>query len=74
MKIMDYKLLVAQTAEDLRQDVLALAREGWEVHGPPQLRQVPFEMWQAMVKKFDLHEGQVWVKEPGFPGRWEKVG
>jgi hypothetical protein len=35
--------------------------------------QKPVQLFQAMVKKFDPHAGEVWVKVPGLPGRWEKV-
>jgi uncharacterized protein YabE (DUF348 family) len=36
------------------------------------LLQKPVQFSQAMVKKFDLHAGEVWVKQPGQAGRWEK--
>jgi hypothetical protein len=73
MKITDYTLVVAESADEMRLAVMAKVADGWEVHGGPLLLQKPVKFWQAMVKKFDPHEGQVWIKEPGFPGRWEKA-
>jgi hypothetical protein len=73
MKITDYKIVVAERVEDLREDVNASCGEGWEVYGGPMLLQKPLTMMQAMVKKFDPHAGEVWVQAPGVRGRWEKV-
>ena len=74
MRVTDYMVVSAGSAELLRVEVLKLSGEGWEVYGGPLLLQKPVGLFQAMVKKFDPHAGMVWVKEPGAPGRWEKVG
>jgi hypothetical protein len=73
MKITDYTMAAAASAEALRQEVLTKSAEGWEVYGGPLLLQKPVQFWQAMVKKFDPHAGEVWVQPPGLKGRWEKV-
>jgi hypothetical protein len=36
------------------------------------LLQKPVQFWQAMVKKFDPHAGEVWLKDPGRLGQWVK--
>jgi hypothetical protein len=73
MKVTDYMIVTAASAEALRLEVLARAVDGWEVYGGPMLLQKPVQLFQAMVKKFDSHAGEVWVKAPGLPGRWEKA-
>lgn len=74
MKTTDYKILMAESVEALRSEVLAGTAEGWEVYGGPMLLQKPVRFLQCLVKKFDPHEGKVWVKEPGIPGQWVKPG
>jgi hypothetical protein len=74
MKITDYMIATAGSADGLRVEVLARAVDGWEVYGGPMLLQKPVQFSQALVKKFDLHAGEVWIKAFGLPGRWEKVG
>jgi hypothetical protein len=71
MKVTDYRIMQADTRVGLVKLVKEGLAEGWEILGVPQREGESW--WHAMVKKFDSHEGRVWVKEPGFPGRWEKV-
>lgn len=73
MKITDYEIVEGVDRQDLVKRVKVLAVGGWEIIGPPQLAAGGDYWWQAMAKKFDPHEGQVWVKEPGCLGRWENV-
>lgn len=73
MKITDYEIIEGTDRQDLVKRVKAAVLAGWEIIGPPQLAAGGDYWWQAMAKKFDPHEGQVWIKEPGSPGRWEKV-
>ena len=73
MKITDYAVIVAATTDELRLAVMAKGKEGWEVYGGPMLLQKPVTMMQAMVRKFDVHADEVWVKEPGQRGRWVKA-
>jgi hypothetical protein len=76
MKITDYEIIEGTDRQDLVKRVKAAAVAGWETFGQPQLvagGDIGRIWWQAMVKKFDPHAGEVWVKEPGQPGCWEKI-
>jgi len=73
MKVTDYMVVTAGTTASLRLEILTMIGDGWEIYGGPMLLQKPVEFSQAMVKKFDPHAGEVWVKEPGLAGRWEKA-
>jgi hypothetical protein len=70
MKITDYKILVAPEIEGLEAEVKTFILEGWEVYGPMLFHGRRLDFCQPMVKKFDPHEGQVWVKVPGERGAW----
>lgn len=70
MKITNYKIVVAKKVEDFEAEVMKFSREGWEVYGTMQFHSRCAEFWQPMVKKFDPHEGKVWVKVLGKPGAW----
>jgi hypothetical protein len=75
MKIEDYAVIVAGPVEDLVGAVKLKVKEGWELCGPLVVVSTGqgTELYQVLVKKFDPHAGEAWVKQPGFPGRWEKV-
>jgi hypothetical protein len=70
MKITDYRIVNAQTRSDLVREVKAGIYDGWEILGVPQRGSDPEFWWQAMVKRFDPHEGKVWVKLEGKRGQW----
>jgi hypothetical protein len=73
MKITDYLIVTGEGPGDLRAEVLARVAEGWEISGGVQLLQKPVRLFQPMVKKLDPHAGEVFVREPGKQGHWEKV-
>lgn len=73
MKITDYDIIEGADRVDLVKRVKAATVAGWEILGTPQLAVGGDYWWQGMAKKFDPHEGEEWIKEPGFAGRWEKV-
>jgi hypothetical protein len=73
MRITDYEIIDGTDRQDLVKRVKAAALAGWEIIGPPQVALAGDCWWQAMAKKNDPHAGEVWIKDPGFPGRWEKI-
>jgi hypothetical protein len=73
MEITDYDIIEGGEREELVRRVKAAALQGWEILGIPQRAAGGDYWWQGMAKKFNPHEGEVWVKQRGFPGRWEKV-
>lgn len=70
MKITDYKIVVAQSTDDLQADVKASIGEGWELTGSLVYCEKLHELLQPMMKRFDPHPGQEWVKVPGKAGVW----
>jgi len=73
MKVTDYQIVNGQTRSDLVREVKAGIYDGWEILGAPQLAAGGDYWWQAMFKRLDPHEGQVWVKLEGKRGQWMDV-
>lgn len=70
MKIVDYEIVNGTDRQDLVKMVRKGIAEGWEILGTPQLCLGGDYWWQAMVKRFDPHEGKVWLKLEGKRGQW----